>query len=549
MWFATLTAVFALSCGANTGSGSSGSETHWLSRCDADDQCGEFSCLCGRCSVACEEDDPCDEPGTEVSALCVARDELRTSCDDGPARLCAREVDVSMVDTGTDENTTTDGGETTDPAQTDGAAETDETEQTDGAAETDSVETDAVQTDDEPVDVPNVDGGPICNGSDEVRLVIQNWTTGPVLRRSALLDVYPSTFIVVDGQCDFWMNDSRGGVRLGQIDDLALLEPYESTVSSMPGTREIADQCADALLTILWDPYGTGRASPCDRDAQTGDWRRLFDAMAALFDALRPISDSSTGPLRIVVGPEEDTVQETVPWPLALDLNVVETEDLVATDWLYPEIGALFQPGSDAELLRSTIADAGVSRHTNFTYDTNGASRTVGIQLRDELPPRVTAALKATTQLTNDTDGMDCTADTECGRWECSIPPGGNDSDGVCTNCLMPEDTEWACRSNEDCCDGLVCCVDCIEDRGRCLPAQDPCSSCLLAGGAWLPTSRECSAAACVPGATCFSEECPPSCSADDCDGCFNLGECWAAGCGWSGDGEEAACAAMSTEM
>ncbi len=331
-WLASLSAVFALSCGANSGSGSSGSETHWLSQCDADDECGEFRCLCGRCSMACDDNDQCAEPGTEVSAICVARDELRASCDEGPSNLCARAADVNTDEASTDESTT-DSGDTdvapTDTGDTD-SAPTDTGEGTDGAP------TDIGGTDGEPIDVPGFDGDAICNGSDEVRLVIQNLNTAPLPEYSVLLDVYPNTFIVVDGQCDFWMNDSRGGVRLGHIDHDALLEPYQSTVSRKPGVREIEDQCADALLTILWDPYGTGRASPCDRDAQTGDWRELFDAMAELFDALRPISASSTGALRIVVGPPRSTVPTTVPWPLALDLSVVETEDLVATNWLYP---------------------------------------------------------------------------------------------------------------------------------------------------------------------------------------------------------------------
>lgn len=85
----TLLALVA--CGTDDGkvAGNPGSETHWLTACSAQGQCGEGQCVCGVCTRECSSNASCGELGVDAEVECRApADEL--GCDSGaaPERVC-----------------------------------------------------------------------------------------------------------------------------------------------------------------------------------------------------------------------------------------------------------------------------------------------------------------------------------------------------------------------------------------------------------------------------------------------------------------------------
>lgn len=59
---ATLVPLLAMGCGQTRTGGGAGSETHWLTECDQDSDCGIGSCLCGVCTMACSSLRDCPDP-------------------------------------------------------------------------------------------------------------------------------------------------------------------------------------------------------------------------------------------------------------------------------------------------------------------------------------------------------------------------------------------------------------------------------------------------------------------------------------------------------
>src|SRR5262245_60448893 len=67
------------------------SNTHWLERCDVDNDCGGLECLCGVCSVRCEDhgscspfgpDARCGEPVDSCSTPICVREETEAAAPD-----------------------------------------------------------------------------------------------------------------------------------------------------------------------------------------------------------------------------------------------------------------------------------------------------------------------------------------------------------------------------------------------------------------------------------------------------------------------------------
>jgi hypothetical protein len=95
---------------------------------------------------------------------------------------------------------------------------------------------------------------------------------------------------------------------------------------------------------------------------------------------------------------------------------------------------------------------------------------------------------------------------------------------GECTTCLMPNDPNWACTEDADCCGGMVC-SPILEQPNRCVTPPDPCTAracdtcsgvadCWVAGCEWLPTSSLCQAFQPViepPDAPCSVDATDPS--------------------------------------
>jgi hypothetical protein len=75
------------SCGGNSESTGTDSNTHWLKDCDADGDCGALSCVCGVCTKSCDDSADCQPFGSDAAC------EVPSDCGsaNGPA-ACVRET-------------------------------------------------------------------------------------------------------------------------------------------------------------------------------------------------------------------------------------------------------------------------------------------------------------------------------------------------------------------------------------------------------------------------------------------------------------------------
>ena len=106
IWLAALAAcALGSTCAKSTPPAEGGeSNTNWLRVCAPDDDCGDgFSCVCGACTVACQDDVTCEGHGG--GATCSA---LPASCGGGGAKLpaaaclaeCTRDEDCDALEGG-----------------------------------------------------------------------------------------------------------------------------------------------------------------------------------------------------------------------------------------------------------------------------------------------------------------------------------------------------------------------------------------------------------------------------------------------------------------
>jgi hypothetical protein len=87
--------TFAAACAQTTELDPDG-QTHWMTHCDEDDDCGGLSCICGACTETCESDDACSVQG-EGRAVCAVADDVldADACggQPGEVRACAPACD------------------------------------------------------------------------------------------------------------------------------------------------------------------------------------------------------------------------------------------------------------------------------------------------------------------------------------------------------------------------------------------------------------------------------------------------------------------------
>lgn len=266
-----------------------------------------------------------------------------------------------------------------------------------------------------------------------------------------------------------------------------------------------------------------------------GDWSEheeflgVFERAEALFEKISATGERSRGPLQVVFTPSNADQTDLPAWPLDVDPSAV-IRDLETGEWgdyTDPAVGIVFEAGSRAERLRASLVQDG----TDYAFD--GATQgKVHVLARDVAPPQV-AALLTELDLRARADaeklGKECDSPVDCGASiQCQERANG---DTACNTCILPNDDEWRCQNNDDCCAGLVCCVDCGEKSGTCIAEPDPCSTCLGNGGRWVNFDR--CESECIPDTDCFTNECPGTCAEDNCGGCATPDNCWAAGCEW----------------
>lgn len=375
----------------------------------------------------------------------------------------------------------------------------------------------------------------ICDGGDDFRWVFYEQPSFFLASSdSRYRTYYGEQFLAIDGKCNFW--GSKGGVMVsGKITDPQLLEDYESTQYDQLnrfGDAPLAPP--DSPISVVWDPSGAIHGYP--QAGAEGVEAEYFDALAQaqqLVDALMALGEHTNGPRRAVFLPLEEGATGLSPWPLDLDPTTVIRGP---GDWsgglVEAYTGVLFEAGARADALRSG----------NFHYS---GTEEVDFQVvvRDEPPTRVGAFVLSVVDRElkrAELPGGACESDAQCGdsRMGCQENQSGETQ---CNTCIGTQDSEWLCDSNDDCCGTAVCCVDCGEDSGKCITDPDPCSVCLASGSSWVDY-RTCNGNECAPDSTCFADECPGQCAEDNCGGCGQADDCWAAGCEWQLVSESSFC-------
>ena len=76
---------------------------------------------------------------------------------------------------------------------------------------------------------------------------------------------------------------------------------------------------------------------------------------------------------------------------------------------------------------------------------------------------------------------------------------------------------------------------------GEPTPDDSLCEACLESGGTWQPEASGCTQDCAIQDISCFTTECPDSCT-DDCSDCFSQDECEDAGCTWNQEAEAMWC-------
>jgi hypothetical protein len=429
-------------CGARANSGgNTGSETHWLQACDTDSDCGAYACYCGVCTRSCESAGQCDDE-SGPDAECAAPDALEdhAACGDVPAKICVTEDAVVH---------STDGGGETNP--------------TSGPVGTTDVGTTSVATDSSSTEVPT--DAVICDGSDEVRLWTQT-TNDFHPPQEGFRIAYGSKYLAIDGKCNFWAA-SPDGLFTGTITDQTVLADYEA--SYFGKLARFADydpgpSIPDSDLAYVADTSGQVSINTSGAADPPEGYEETWAAINQLTDDLVQAGERSAGPLRLLMVVGEVISPE--PWPLELDPKPWVAENFPG-DEKRPDAGIWLNAGETANALRAT---------GEGTYAYTGAAGTEYLQLflRDEVPPKVLAALigaQKTNSLNGAEIGATCDETEDCSnRLTCMTHSESGGGGSACNTCIAPgaKGADWECQSNDDCCGGLVCCVDC-GDQSRIL--------------------------------------------------------------------------------
>ncbi len=68
------------------------------------------------------------------------------------------------------------------------------------------------------------------------------------------------------------------------------------------------------------------------------------------------------------------------------------------------------------------------------------------------------------------------------------------------------------------------------------------CEACLESTGTWQPEASACTVDCGLQDISCFTDECPGDCAADECGNCFSQADCEGATCTWTTMDETATC-------
>jgi hypothetical protein len=366
-----------------------GSETHWLTTCAADLDCGSGSCECGVCSRGCQTETDCaalSVPGVQCLELAVCGGVSEAAASPGVCLLpCAADIDCSAL--------------SEDASCRSGRCALRGTASIGLAPEAPA----ALEPEDLRAPAPDATPVPsLCDGSDDVRAAHQS-NVGFATEDGFWSGPGPS-FFAIDGQCRFWQApNGNGQVYTGTIEsDVAAAFAARISFGQQSGWRSVVpDECPGESVRssfTLWTDEGTTECNcDCARTAPD-DWvmgvvnERVNAPTGDVFDD----GEAWAGPARLklvrsrVRALQFDANVEPRAWPLARPpaaTEITEEGGSVAS------AGALITEASELAALRALRANA-ASVPVLWTDPDSQVTEEFQLRLEDELPAFVREALE-----------------------------------------------------------------------------------------------------------------------------------------------------------
>jgi hypothetical protein len=244
---------------------------------------------------------------------------------------------------------------------------------------------------------------PLCNGSDDFRLLVNDERYGPA--RGLHSFEYPhNTYFVVDGHCRYiatW--DYMLGIRQGELSDseLSSLES-DLALDRLAALRSTRLHCSDGATELIATTDATLSASCPELAEMTSEsedalghaqhWEvRLSKAGMPLDGRIHARALRGEPPSLV------DKTAAVVPWPLARKLSDIPSLLSDNSDYRHP-VGAQFE-GEEARTLRELRASfammliVGDNGQDHAYVEEDGVTYTLSI--RDDLPDEVEQRLSA----------------------------------------------------------------------------------------------------------------------------------------------------------
>lgn len=368
---------------------SQGSQTHFLSTCD--DSCAApYDCICGVCTLACEQDDTCmsEAAGAQCIAASAACGAISSVCD----VECTRDDDCASLSS----SHTCESGHCRAPGSDDGGSGgsggTGGTSGTSGMGGTGGT-----------AGVSGTGGmggtgggdpeprGPICDGSTDMRLGYSA-DGGFVPTSFYFTNPYGHWFLFIDGQCNYFASmNTDDGIASGTLDaaqaeDLAQAIGWD-TIQELAG--DDVETCPDAGTDNIWAPDELRVMCTCGCDEGALKQRKT-DALAYVRNLMDALSQGAklTGPVAAIAYTSSPVGGEEV-WPL--DTPIADTANLVQSMDGPITAFALFEDADDAAALRA-LRDTKQPGTPLLVSDGTG---TYDLYVRDELPDDVAAAIES----------------------------------------------------------------------------------------------------------------------------------------------------------
>lgn len=426
-WIAVC-ALFTLSACAKSNDPVEGSQTHFLSSCS--EACAApYECLCGVCTLACEQSSECSEASDDaacVSSAGVCADAARVcdvecsdddgcsalgesfSCDDG---RCRERDDVVAGNGGTSGASGTGG--------------------MGGMSGTGGGE-------------PPVMLGDICDGSEAMRFGATS-EGGFIPTPEVFANPFGHAYFFIDGQCRYYASSGyREGVFTGTFSDdeeQQLATDFAwSMIAALAAVPEV-ESCPDAGSNILWAPgYQASCTCGCDESALQDIKEASTGMIYSFIDDLNEAGAGQylSGPVLAIAFDRGPAMGNEPAWPL--DRPVTEIAGFVQSDSASePFTGTRFDAAGEAEALRALRADV----QPGFELIVQDAGIAYTVYVRDDLPEGVEAAIRALRESSTRTSTSQSRASQPLTCW---------DADALLADWMSSLDGSfYACSDAADC--------------------------------------------------------------------------------------------------